>query len=257
MRVEHFRYLFNRINGFYLKKNVIMFRKPIEIWNEETGESNVFKTVDEALEFVIDGEKVADIILKSDTLYIPPINGGRGAGSGNQKTFKFGSAGAGKNNSKGLLPAYANTKIKSKTFEGALNEFKRNHLLSKKEFAYEVDENGYVSQYVAGDRTSVGIGTSRNVRNKTTMIIHNHPSGGAFSSADMISTALDRRSKGIIASGKNHDYIFEKGSHFKANSFIKAIKTATLRGKDYDDAVDKWLSKNQKKYGYKYKRNKN
>ena len=259
MRIEHFRYLFNRINGFYLKKNVIMFRKPVELWNEVTGESVVFKTVDEALEHVIDGETVKSIIERSATLYIPPICGGRGAGSGSQGEFQFGHAdqrGQGENDTP-LLPAYANTKIKSKTFDGALAEFKKNHLLADREFAYEVDENGDVHQYIQGAAHSVGIGTSRNVRNRTTMIIHNHPSGGAFSDADLISTALDGKSKGIIASGKKHDYKFEKGTHFKATEFTKAVKTAKMKGKDYDDAVDKWLKNNQKKYGFKYSRTKN
>lgn len=258
MRIEHFRYLFNRINGFYLKKNVIMFRKPIEIWNEETGESNVFKTVEEALEFVIDGEKVADIILKYETLYIPPINGGRGAG--NQKTQSWRDASGGKGSQERLLPAYANTKIKSKSLEGALAEFRSKHLDPEKEWAYEVDENGYVHQYVKGDKSSVGISTSYNVRNRSTMIIHNHPNNSAFSPSDMIATAMDRKSKGIIASGKTYDYIFKKGTHFKANEFIKAVKQAEksgIKGKDINDAVDKWLSKNQKKYGYVYSRKKN
>ena len=89
------------------------------------------------------------------------------------------------------------------------------------------------------------------------MIIHNHPSGGAFSGADLTSTASLKRTKGIIASGKNYDYKFEKGTHFKASAFTKAVNTAKFKGSDYDDAVDKWLKKNQKKYGYKYSRTKN
>lgn len=257
MRIEHFRYAFNRLNGFYLKEHIIMFRKPIEIWNEVTGDSVTFKTVDEALEHVIDGETVKDIILRSDTLYIPPINGGRGAGSGSQQEFSFSGAGNEPDNSTPVLPAYANTKIKNKTFEGALEEFKSKYIGANREFAYEVDDQGYVHQYVRGGAHSVGIGTSRNVRDRSTMIIHNHPSGGAFSDADLISTAMDRKSKGIIASGKSYDYKLEKGTHFKANDFTKAVRTAKMKGKDYDDAVDKWLKKNQKTYGYKYSRTKN
>ena len=257
MRIEHFKYLFNRLNGFYLKEHVIMFRKPIEIWDEVTGESVTFKTVDEALAFVIDGETVRSIIERSDTLYIPPINGGRGAGSGSNKKFKFGSAGGGEAAGDYIPPAYANTQIKSKTLDGALAEFKKKHLLANREWAYEVDENGYVHQYVRGEAHAVAIGGSNTSKNRKTIIVHNHPSGGAFSDADLISTAMDRKSKGIIASGKNYDYKMEKGTHFKANSFTKAVRTATLTGKDYDDAVDKWLKKNQKKYGYKYSRTKN
>lgn len=177
--------------------------------------------------------------------------------SENQQTFKFDHAkgNGNENNRTPIPPAVANVKIKSKTFEGALAEFKRNHLLADREFAYEVDDQGYVSQYIRGARSEVGIMSSRNTRNS--MIIHNHPSGGAFSDGDLISTALDGRSKGIIASGKNYDYTFQKGGHFKAGQFVKAVKSARMKGTSYDDAVDKWLTANQKKYGYKYSRSKN
>lgn len=60
------------------------------------------------------------------------------------------------------------------------------------------------------------------------------------------------RSRGIVATSTKAQYIFEKGTHFKANSFIKAVKNANMKGKSYDDAVDKWLSKNARKFGYKY-----
>ena len=43
MRIEHFRYAFNRLNGFYLKEHIILFRKPLELWNEVTGESAKLK----------------------------------------------------------------------------------------------------------------------------------------------------------------------------------------------------------------------
>ena len=52
MRIEHFRYAFNRLNGFYLKEHIILFRKPLELWNEVTGESVTFKTLDELLKRV-------------------------------------------------------------------------------------------------------------------------------------------------------------------------------------------------------------
>lgn len=255
MRIEHFRYLFGGLDGFYLTNNVLMFRRPIEIWNAETGESATFRTVDEALDHVIDGETVRSIIERSDALKIELVNGGRGASDGSG-TFKFGHAGGGAGGSDTqLLPAYANTKIKSKSLEGALAEFKRNHLLSDHEWAYEVDDQGFVHQYVEGQAHSVGIWSSRNARGS--MIIHNHPSGGAFSDSDLLSVSMQRRTKGIIASGKNYDYTFKKGTHFDASGFMKAVKTAQMKGKDYDDAVDKWLRKNQRKYGYTYSRSKN
>lgn len=263
MKIDHFRYLFkNAVAGFYLKPHIIMFRKPLEIWNEKTDESVKFKRLEDALEYEIDGEKVKDIILRSERLTIPELEGGRGASGGGESTFKFGHAsdgrGSGGEPDKQLLPAYANTKIKAKTLDGALAEFKRNHLLADHEFAYEVDSNGYVHQYIEGQAHSVGIFAGAKVRKgERTMIVHNHPSGGAFSDSDLITMSMQTRAKGIIASGKNHDYKVEKGTHFKASAFIKAVKNARPKGKDYDDAVDKWLKANQKKYGYKYSRTKN
>ena len=255
MRIEHFRYAFSRLNGFYLKEHIILFRKPLELWNEVTGESVTFKTLDEVLDYELDGEKVRDIILRTDTLYLPPLNGGRGAGDGTQSTFKFGHAdqrGQG-NNGKQLLPAQANVKIKSKTLEGAMNEFRAKHGNSDHEWAYEVDDNGYVHQYVEGAKHSVAIGSRAKVgKGQKTMILHNHPSGGHFSDADLISTAMDGRSKGIVATSTKAQYTFEKGTHFKATQFVKAVKNANMKGKSYDDAVDKWLKGNAKKYGYKY-----
>lgn len=260
MRIEHFRFLLSRqFDVFYLTEKVRLFRKPIEIWDEETGESVKFKTLDEALEHKIDNLTVREIIERMDKPYIPALSGGRGASSGSGGTFKFNHA-----NDKGsgfqseLPPALANTKIKAKSLDGALEEFKRNHLDSDHEWAYEVDGNGYVHQYIEGSRSSVAIGSNAKVaRGQKTMIIHNHPSGGAFSDSDLLSTAMDRRSKGIIASGKKYDYKFEKGTHFNASAFTKAVKSAKMKGKDYDDAVDKWLKKNAKTYGYKYSRTKN
>lgn len=193
---------------------------------------------------------------------MPPLSGGRGSSSGSGGgTFKFGHASGG--NAKGgedayLPPAIANTKIKSKSLEGALDEFKKNHLLANREFSYSVDEQGFVTGYNKGDAHSVAVPShGKQGRGRKNMVIHNHPSGGAFSDADLLNTAADRRVSGIIASGKKHDYKFEKGTHFKADAFTKAVKNAKMTGKDYDDAVDKWLKKNQKTYGYKYSRTKN
>ena len=102
----------------------------------------------------------------------------------------------------------------------------------KKEHAFTVDEQGFVTSYVHGMAHSVMVAGRRGE-----MVYHNHPSGGAFSDADLISTALTA-AKGIVASGKSGDYILQKGNHFKANAFVKAVNNAHLKGKDYDDAVE-------------------
>lgn len=56
----------------------------------------------------------------------------------------------------------------------------------------------------------------------------------------------------MIDGGKRGDYVFRKGSHFKASAFVKAVQTARMSGTSYDEAVDRWLKANQRKYGYKY-----
>ena len=82
--------------------------------------------------------------------------------------------------------------------------------------------------------------------------MHNHPGGGAFSDSDLLYAARTN-TEGIAAIGKKGDYYFrKKGGHFKGGQFARAVKNARPRGKDYDDAVRNWLTKNQKKYGYTF-----
>lgn len=262
MRIDRFRFLLKReLDVFYIDKDIMIFKKPYRVWNAQTDETTTYKSVDELLEHKINGTSIRDMILKLDHPYTPEYNGrGSSKGIGNELQQWKGASGDGGSN-KNLLPAQANTRIKSKSLDGALAEFKRNHLLSNREFAYEVDEDGYVHQYIRGGNSSVGISSGAKVRRgDRTMIIHNHPNGSAFSPADMLSTAADRRAKGIIASGKNYDYKFEKGTRFKAAEFTQAVRRAEkkgLPGKDINDAVDRFLRENQKKYGYKYTRTKN
>lgn len=254
---EFKRQLKREYDCFYLTKEYVIFKKPkLTLWNSKTDEEWKFKNVDELLKHQIDGVPIADIIEKLTRSQEPQFEGGRGSSSGSESTFKFGHAeGDGKDETRPLPPALANVKIKSKNFESALQEFRAKHVRSNHEWAYEVDSNGYVHQYVEGNRTSVNIsGRAKVPKSERTMIIHNHPGGGAFSDSDLLHTAAVARERGIIASGKKYDYVFEKGDKFKAQSFTRAVKKAEMQGKNYDDAVDKWLRKNQTKYGYKYTR---
>lgn len=252
MTKEQFKDLFSDkvgANGFYLDKEseVFVFRNPLSIWESETDNTEEFDDIDGLLEYSYNGQKVGDIIESMETLDIS-LSGSVG-GSGEEREFKFNHArDNGKDKTKDLFPAYANVRIKAKSLEGAMEEFHERFKNEDHEWAYEVDSQGYVHQYKEGNTSSVSISGS----NKDNMILHNHPSGGAFSDNDLISTSLGNE-KGIVASGKNGDYIFQKnGGHFKAAEFVKAVKRAKLVGKDYDDAVDKWLTANQKKYGYRY-----
>lgn len=199
--------------------------------------------------------------------------GGRGASSNGNKHFKFAGGGGGDNKpSKQYPPAIANGRIKSKTVEGAMTEFRNRYKDADHEWAYVVDKQGYVYRYAEGGKSSVAPGFSKDHRSRDRRereefrdnhsraeltILHNHPGGSAYSKQDLRVTARDTRIKSIVASGKDYDYVFVKGTQFKGNAFNKMLDNATLTGKDYNEAVHNWLTKNQKKYHYKYYRRKN
>ena len=128
----------------------------------------------------------------------------------------------------------------------AIDKFSERTAGKGREYVITVDDQGFVRQYVTGGSTSVAISAMAGE-----LIVHNHPSGGAFSDSDLLSTAQDR-SSGIVATGKNGSYIFRKGKNFNASGFARAVKNATMMGTGYDDAADKWLKANQSKYGYSY-----
>lgn len=176
--------------------------------------------------------------------------GGRGSG-GPSFGFSFGTPIEGGSNNN-LFPAYANVRIKTKTLEGAMDEFRGRYKNADHEWAYVVDQQGYVHEYVEGGRSSVSV--SKNEKGLT--LLHNHPSGSAFSGQDLISVS-EGKYKGVVASGKNYDYVFQKNSRFKATEFSNAVRNAKMTGNDYSEGVHRWLTKNQRKYGYKYHRSKN
>lgn len=174
---------------------------------------------------------------------------GRGSsGKDGESTFKFGHAPHGHGDGRDTpdFPSRVNIHTRTASPEQTLEAFRRLHVNDRTESAFTVDEQGFVTQYVHGGATSVGI-----VGRRGEMVYHNHPSGGAFSDSDLISVSMTA-AKGIVASGRNGDYIFQKSNGFKANEFVKAVRNAKMTGKTYDEAVDRWLTRNQKKFGYKY-----
>lgn len=236
--------------GVELTNGFILFRKGWHLWNENTDEVINCKTPEVAFACDIGGMTVGDFVEQASmdifTLY---FDGGRGSGSGKDQKFKFGHAStSGNGESTPDFPARINVQVdlRKKSPEEVLNIFRKNHVLDKNESAVTVDPYGYVTQYVHGGATSVGIRARKNE-----IVYHNHPSGGAFSDSDLHSFALGE-GYGCVASGKNGDYIIKKSNGFNAQGFSRAVKNAVLTGKNYDDAADKWLKKNQRKYGYKY-----
>lgn len=263
MTKNEFSFIFKNYNFIVLKDNYIINRKPLYITTFNSDEKIKFKNVDELFNHKIENTTIGDIVKELDTIGDIVLTGGRGAGSiSGSQTYTFGHAAGGSGHpitsAPNPLVAEANTKIKTKTQGNALKWFSNTYKNSDTEFAVEVDDNGFVHQHVRGDKTSVAIASSSRRRKgvRNTMIFHNHPSGGHFSDNDLLSTSIDRNSRGIVAAGNKFNYIFKKqqGNKFKASQFAKAVKSAKMKGKSYDDAVHNWLKNNQKKYGYTYTR---
>lgn len=268
MTREKFDFEFGKkhgVNSFELIDNLIVFRKPLEIWNEKTDESIYFKNVDELLKYEIEpGITVWDIVEKKETIInIKPLNGGRGGESKNNKTFKMGHAGGsggglGVGGEGNHVPAEANVQIKTKTYDEALKNFQKNFANADHEYAYEVDKQGFVHFYNEGEAHAVSL-SYKSLSNKDTVIVHNHPSDGHFSDTDLLNLS-NYKSGGVVAVGKTNTYsVFKKDGRFNATGFAKMIKKAStegIKGKSYDDAVHKLLTANQKKYGYTYTRTK-
>ena len=240
-----FRHEFKQRHGVQLTENHILFRKPLELYNLKTDETFKFNSLDDAYKFEIDGKTIKQIITDA-TMEMFKMTLDMPKGNSPQASFKFElDGGSGNSKSDADLPARMNTKIKVKTEAEAIKAFRATHVKDRYESAIEIDSDGFVSQYVHGEAHSVGINP------KGGLIVHNHPSSSNFSGADLLSAATTKAT-GVVASGRGGDYIFKKGTHFKANDFVKGLQNANLKGENYNDAVHKWLKKNQKRYGFKY-----
>lgn len=249
MTLNSFFAEFRKCGGVRLPNGYILFRRPVELYNLNTNESLLFRTVQEALDASIGDCTIREHIDQADMSLFKYEYDGRGrSGSGNSQEFQFGNAdnGNGEDNTRADFPARVNINSTNSSPERTLDLFRQLHVNDDYESAFTVDEQGFVTQYVHGNPTSVGIWGKAGE-----MVYHNHPSGGAFSKNDLLNMTTTA-AKGIVASGKNGDYIFQKSNNFKANEFAKAVNTVKMRGSSYDDAVDKWLKKNQRKYGYQY-----
>lgn len=253
MRIAEFKRNFKHLGGVYATDDIVLFRKPLELYNLTTGETiATFKDLNEAIDYEIEGKTLLERVSEWTEIKFPVIHGGNGGSSGlGNWTGKFSHAphGDGDGRDKSDLPSRMNVKVNiQRNPEDTLKAFRETHVSDAFESGVTVDEQGFVTRYVHGGATSVGIWGG-----KGEMVYHNHPGekGGNFSDSDLLSVSMTP-AKGIVASGKEGDYIFVKTHRFNATKFTKAVKNATLRGKDYTDAVDRWLKRNQKKYGYTY-----
>lgn len=244
-----FRHQLKNAGGVKILPDHILFRKPCELLNLNTNESVLFKNLDDAYKYIINGKTIKQIIAESGTdIFNVRCDGGGSSGGKGGKDFKPSHADKKPPKMKGDLPARMNNKIKTKTTENAISEFRKKHGNSGTEHMIMVDNNGFVSQYNHGGKHSVGWIDN----NKGGMVIHNHPGNGHFSDTDLLNLSTTS-TRGVVATTKNGYYHVEKGTHFNSNGWAKAVRGAKMKGSDYNDAMDKWLNKNAGKYGVVYK----
>lgn len=264
MQLDRFKREFKRLNGVYATDKVVLLRKPLELYNLATGEVIAsFDSLDEALAYEIEGKTLEQRVSAWTEIVFPVEHGGRGGGSGMGFDGGWPSAGGGnsKDETTADLPARMNTRLGvNRSYEDMVRAFAEVHASADEEHGVVVDQYGFATKYRHGNAGSIS-GLSGN---GTEIAVHNHPKDGwpTFSKEDVINTAMGTR-RGIVAvsskQGRSAEtakyagtYSFVKGTHFDASGFIKAVNRAKLSGRDYNDAVSKWLKANQKKYGYTY-----
>ena len=263
MQIEQFKRDFKRLNGVYATDKVVLFRQPLELYSLANNKTiATFNSLDEALAYEIDGKTLEQRVADWTEITFPVEHGGRGSSSG--MGFSGGwpsSGGSGKDETTGDLPARMNVKISvNRSYEDMLRAFTETHGSATEEHGVVVDEHGFATKYRHGNAGSISGLTG----NGNEIAIHNHPRDGwpNFSKEDVVNTAMGTR-RGIVAvstrEGRSEEsaryagtYTFVKGGHFDAPGFVKAVNSAKLGGKDYNDAVSRWLKANQKKYGYTY-----
>lgn len=256
MNFEKFSIGFPHIAHFPLDHEGRYFAmtKPLRVWDGETDKYTKFKSLREMWDYCFDGtHKVSDWFAGVNSFDDDiSLSGGRGSSSGKGGVFGFGNARGGDEEALSVpahFPVEANTRIKTKTQEKAIEYFADQYRSADHEYGMVIDKQGFVHQLAEGGSHSVYIGSK-----KGALTVHNHPGGGAFSKNDMLATARDRGT-GIVAIGsKGGDYYFRKTGHFKSAAFERAVKNARMKGKDYNDAVRNWLGdeKRQKKLGFRF-----
>ena len=248
MQFRYFQAVFTQFSHWPLDEDgrFYLCTRPLRLWDAETDKTTKFKSMREAWNYAFDGGKTVEAALSGIDRFELPALSGRKGGSGKMKGFKFSGSGDKNGFKRKILNAEANTRIKVKTEADAIKYFSDLYTNADHEYGMAIDEQGYVYNYIEGTKGGVAIGGNLEKR----LIVHNHPGGGAFSDADLIVVSRGKE-RGIVAIGQGGDYYFrKKGGHFKGAKFENAVRNATLRGTDSDDAVRRWLTKNQKRYGY-------
>lgn len=245
MTKEQFRRQYNYVNAIY-SGDYILFKvskRRWELYHIPTEETIVFRSFDE-----FSANKIVAEIMASYTEQAAEFDMPKGDRSGATDTFGGDDNASEPDHTKNDFPSRVNTDKQRSSEDKTLQQFRSMYANADKEHGFAVDEQGYVTTYKHGNAHSVSW-SNEELTGK--MIYHNHPSGGNFSKADMLSTARTG-ARGVVASGKNGDYIFRKTQKFDAVGFQKAVSSAKTTAKDYNTGVDRWLKHNAKKYGYTY-----
>lgn len=194
--------------------------------------------------------------------------GGRGESfraKGEKRRLTF-SKGKG-NPSEKLHPAYMNRIKNTGNEEKIIHDFNKKHTKADREYAIQIDENGYVTHYYKGRHGSVSYSEEETAGKH---LVHNHPADGwgNFSGTDLDTWARTKQ-RAVTASSRNSTpisntdpkvyanrragtYTIRKNSHFKRDEFIKAIKNLKVESKNYDRSLGKWLKNNASTFGYEY-----
>lgn len=152
------------------------------------------------------------------------------------------------------FPAIFNTQGRFATQDEAIRLFNERYKDASREYGISVDAQGFVHKHIRGGATSVPI----SAHGKDHIVVHNHPSGGAFSDSDLLAAAQDRHASGIVATAGKVSHVFKKGKNFDAIGFAKAVKKAKWpKEYTYDKGVKWWMNKNAKTYGFSYEIKKN
>lgn len=261
MLISTFIHYFKRLGGVYITQKVVLLRKPLELYNLVAGKVIAsFGSMDAVLGYLVDGKTIEQYIAGWERIEFPAERKGESGLSGSPWPSSGGFIGDDETTAD--YPARMNVKLSgaARSYDQMLREFTKQHGSAGEEHGIVVDAAGFVSKYRHGNSGSISGLTGE----QNEIAIHNHPAGGwpNFSKEDILNTAMGTR-RGIVAvssaKGRNTEtaqyagtYTFTKGQNFKASDFVKAVSTAKISGKDYNDAVSRWLRANQKKYGYKY-----
>lgn len=276
MRLNEFRRILKReINSWNINDRFTLYRKNYTVWDSELDVEYTHKTLDEALNFEVDGIKLLTMLENLPDDYFDNFNYGGGSGSGSGERMPVGRGGRIGGIPKPLAPSIRNTSTdrlvgnggRAKSVDDAIRDFDNAHRNSKKEHIVSIDDNGYVTEYNRGTSDEVGLFNRQKSGNYHT--IHNHPDvngkrGANFSSQDLKTFSSNKREISMTVTDSKSMFKITKGSHFDSKGFDQAVKRLEKRGvgvgglkgenerERYTKGMNKWLKINSKRFGYTY-----